>query len=362
MSNIEETPKINQKIYSDNYLLNSYNHLIKKKEIHFLSIFIELSLNIFQEFEIFINGLKLNSVNNKFILLNINNILEKISNVNKLLIIISSIIIFDFLYIFIKKKKFNIKHIIIYIIINVLEIVWFRTFNIIIFSLFFKLKKEFFIVGLIFIIPHIYLIINNFINNHLYYFVPEFIDYPYDEFSSQFDILLFTIKLILACAASTTNSGFGKFCYLILFLLQIIISFYFIHRSINHSYLFMKNTFLNETRLSLYISNSFIILLSVLYGKTEIISTIFFIILICILIVVVMGYMYYIYSPFYYITIKRETPLENTFLYLYILSEKNDFNFIIKNKIKEHYQKCGFCELCKKYINIIRTKKNIDNC
>ena len=105
MSNIEETPKINQKIYSDNYLLNCYNHLIKKKEIHFLSIFIEISINIFQEFEIFINGLKLYPINNKFILLNINNILEKISNVNKLLIIISSIIIFDFLYIFIKKKN-----------------------------------------------------------------------------------------------------------------------------------------------------------------------------------------------------------------------------------------------------------------
>ena len=53
--------------------------------------------------------------------------------------------------------------------------------------------------------------------------------------------------------------------------------------------------------------------------------------------------------------------MENTFFYLYILSEKNDFNFLIKNKIKEHYQKCGFCELCKKYINIIHTKKNIDN-
>ena len=36
--------------------------------------------------------------------------------------------------------------------------------------------------------------------------------------------------------------------------------------------------------------------------------------------------MYYVYIPFYYITIKRETPLENIFFYLYILSEKNDFD------------------------------------
>ena len=204
------------------------------------------------------------------------------------------------------------------------------------------------------------LIINNFQYNHLYYFVPEFIDYPYDEFSSQFDILLFISKFILICSSSTTNSGFGKFCYLILFLLQIFICFYFIHKSINHSYLFMKNTFLNKTRLSLFISNSLILLFSVLYGNTEIVSIIFLIMLICLLIIV-MGYIYYIYCPFYYITIKRETPLENTFFYLYILSEKNDFDFLLKSKIKDHYQKCGFCELCKKYINIIRRKKNIDN-
>ena len=268
--------------------------------------------------------------------------------------------IIELLYYLIKKRKFKINHIYIKIAVNFLEIFFFRTFTLIFLNFFFTLEKESFLFGCLFLFPYIILIINNFQYNHLYYFVPEFIDYPYDEFSSQFDILLFAIKLILTCAASTTNSGFGKFCYLILFLLQIIISFYFIHKSINHSYLFMKNTFLNETRLSLYISNSFIILLAVLYGKTEIISTIFFIILICILIVV-MGYMYYIYSPFNYIKIKRETPFENTFFYLYILSEKNDFNFLIKNKIKEHYQKCGFCELCKKYINIIRTKNNINN-
>ena len=141
MSNREETSKINQKIYSDNYLLNCYNHLIKKKQIHFLLLFIEMSLNIFQEFEIFINGFKLNSpANNKFILFNINNILEKISIVNKFLILISSIIIFDLLYIFMKIKKFNVKHIIINIIINVLEIFWFRAFSVIIFSLFFNYK------------------------------------------------------------------------------------------------------------------------------------------------------------------------------------------------------------------------------
>ena len=37
--------------------------------------------------------------------------------------------------------------------------------------------------------------------------------------------------------------------------------------------------------------------------------------------------------------------------YLYILSEKNDYDFLYENKINEHYKKCGFCFLCKKYNN-----------
>ena len=42
---------------------------------------------------------------------------------------------------------------------------------------------------------------------------------------------------------------------------------------------------------------------------------------------------------------------EITLNYLYILSEKNDYDFLYENKINEHYKKCGFCFLCKKYNN-----------
>ena len=363
MSDIEISI-IEKNINSDNYLINCYENITRIKVVHFLFILIEILLNILQELEVFIRDFKAENITKKNTVINfvslLTNIFNKLPIYGKIVIIIIYMSIIELLFYLIKKRKFKINHTYIKISVNFLEIFFFRTFTLIFLNFFFTLETEFFLLGCLFLFPYIILIINNFQYNHLYYFVPEFIDYPYDEFSSQFDILLFTIKLILACAASTKNSGFGKFCYLILFLLQIIISFYFIHKLINHSYLFMKNTFLNKTRLSLYISNSFIILLAILYGKTEIISTLFFIILICISIVV-MGYMYYIYCPFNYITIKRETPLENTFFYLYILSEKNDFNFLIKNKIKEHYQKCGFCDLCKKYINIIGTKSNIDN-
>ena len=359
MSNREETSKINQKIYSDNYLLNCYNHLIKKKQIHFLLLFIEMSLNIFQEFEIFINGFKLNSpANNKFILFNINNILEKISIVNKFLILISSIIIFDLLYIFMKIKKFNVKHIIINIIINVLEIFWFRAFSVIIFSLFFKLKKELFILGLIFIIPHIYLIINNFFNHHLYYFVPEFIDYPYDEFSSVFDTILMLSKLFLSAAGSISYIQLRQFFFLIFLLIQILFSIYFIMELKNHSYLFMKNSFLNKTRTSLFFTKTLIIIFSLLLDKNGLMNALFIIICI-ILMIIILSYMYFIYSPFLYIAIKRETPIENLIFYFFILSNKNSFSIGLEQKINEHYEVCGKCSICNKFINYLSKYKKI---
>ena len=359
MSSKEETLKINQKIYSDNYLLNCYNHLIKKKEIHFLLLFVEMSLNFFQELEIFIKGFKFNSSkNNKFILLNTNNILEKISIINKLLIIIFSIILFDLLYIFIKIKKFNIKHIIIYIIINVLEILWFRTFNIIIFSLFFKLKKEFFIIGLIFIIPHIYLIIN-FFNNHLYYFVPEFIDYPYDEFSSIFDTILVISKIFLSAAGSINDLQLKKFLFFIFFVKQILFSIYFIFELKNHSYLFMKNLFLNKTRICFFFIKTLIITFALLLDKSGIMNTLFIIICI-IMMIILISYIYCIYNPFLYITIKRETPMENLIFYFFVLSQKNNFSIGLEKKINEHYEECGKCFICNKYINYLNKYKNIN--
>ena len=77
---------------------------------------------------------------------------------------------------------------------------------------------------------------NNFIYNHLFYFVPDFIDYPYDEFSSSFDIILLFTKIFLSIASTTNNSDLGKFFFFILFLEQIFFSFYFIYKLYNYYY------------------------------------------------------------------------------------------------------------------------------
>ena len=367
MSSDTENLQIYKKINRDNYFSNSYIHLTKIKEIHFLFILIEILLNIFEELETFLRGFNSENITKNDTGLNyfsfiINNF-DSLPAVIKLIIIIGFILIFDSLYIILTIKRFKKKYIHILIIVDILELFISRTFTLIFFNVFFTLKLEFFVVGCLFLFPHIYLIMNNFLYNHLYYFVPEFIDYPYDEFSSLYDIVLLLTKFTLSVSGTTSNSGLGKFCFLILFFEQIFFSFYYVYLLKNHSYLFMKNSFLNRTKICLFLSKTIILFIALLFGKDEIMSILFLIICISVLLIL-MAYMYFIYNPFSYIIIKRETPMENIFFYLYILSEKNDFDFVFENKVNEHYEKCGICNLCKrynKYLNRYKIKKNVED-
>ena len=347
----------------DNYLINSYISLTRIKSIHFLFIFIEILLNIFQELDIYVRTLKQeNSSKSDFnfnIISLITSKLEKLSPFVYLLLLIFIMFIFDSLYIVMKLKKFKINHVYLIIIINFLELFVFRTGSLILFNLFLGVKKDLIIIGFIFLIMHLYLVCNNFLFNHLYYFVPQFIDYPYDEFSSSFDIILLFIKLFLSISDKVNNTALGQFSFLILFIAQIFFSLYFIIQIKKKSYLLMKNPFLNETKLVLFLTKTIITIVALIFGRREIKNILFLIICIFILLII-MVYVYLVYNPFFYISIKSEKNLENIFFYLFILSEKNDYEFIIENKINNHYEKCGLCDLCKKYMKY-KYRKVIEN-
>ena len=342
-------PQLYKKISSDNYLLNCYKYLVRSKSIHFIFILIEMILNIFQELEIQMKGFNSEiSFDKKYFISIITFQFEKIPLIIRIIIIVL-ILIFSYTFYFILTiKRFISNYVCISIILNILEIVYFRAIMIIFLNIYLTLPNLYYLVGLVFLIPHIYLIAHNFLYNHLYYFVPNFIDFPYDEFTSLFDIILLFSKLILSVTCNTNNISIKKFFFIILFACQVFFTFYFIYKLIFHSYLFMKNTFLNKTKVSLFCSNTIIIIIAILFGKDEIFTVLFLILFIGIFLII-MAYMYLIYNPFHYIRINRDTKMENIFFYLFVLSEKNELEFLIENKINEHYEKCGLCNLCKKY-------------
>jgi len=351
-------PKIYEKINSDNYLINSYEHLTQIKAVHFLFILIEMIINTIQELEIFLKDLS-----SKEIKSNVNYIsrfvqlLDNLKIVIRFLIIILFMFIFDFIFVCLRKKRFKKKYIIVAIMINLLELFYFRPFMLIYLDLLFSLPDLYFLLGILFFIPHCYLTINHFLYDHLYYYVPQFINYPYDEFSSTFDIILFFIKIFLSASLNTDIGGLGKFFLMIFYFMQFYFCAYFIIKLKNNSYLFMKNSFLNETKFCFFLIKTIAIALALLLGKNEIMNILFFIICI-VLMLVLLVYIYIIYNPLYHVKISKETPMENLFFYLYILSDRDKIDFLFKNKINEHYEKCGSCELCIKYIQYINTDKD----
>ena len=158
--------KIYKNISRNNYLSNCYRHLTKSKIIHFLLILIEVLLNLIQELDIFLRDFIFEKEEQKitklslisYIIIKIN----KIPEIFQLSIIFVFILLFDLLFIFLKKKNFIIKHTYISISINILELLYFRLFILIFFNLLFTLSKFYFLVGIIFCFPHTYLIIYNF--------------------------------------------------------------------------------------------------------------------------------------------------------------------------------------------------------
>ena len=354
---------IYHKMAFNNYLSNCYRYLTKSKVIHILLLLVEILINIIEELDLILKDFNPGNeeqANNKLSFISsITVIFMKLSKIIKVIILSLFVIIFNFLYLLLKKYHFRKRRIYIVTIVNILELLYFRVFMTIFLNLLFTLTNVSLLILIILFLPHLYLVFNNFLYNHLYYCSPVFVNYPYDEFSSSFDIILLIIKLILAVSFSSKDKKLVKFFFIILFLFQIIVSIFFINKLINHSYLFMKNTFLNKIRLSLFLAKSIIISLALLVGKNEILTILFNIISISSLLIII-SYIYFIYNPYYYIKIKIERPMENIYYYLYILSNKENLNFLYVKKMNEHYEKCGICNICQKYFKTFKKNENDD--
>ena len=158
----------------------------------------------------------------------------------------------------------------------------------------------------------------NFSHNHLYYFVPEFIEYLYDEFNSLFDSILIIMKLLISVSGISKNISLGKFYFLILFYLRMFFSFCCVYKLKFHSYLFMKNFFLNITKVCLFFWKTIILIIALLFGRNEIENPLFLLISIYAFLTI-MPYMYFIYNPFsFFIIQKKYLNGKYIFLFIYI--------------------------------------------
>ena len=122
----KENSDIYIKVISNHYLSNCYKYLIRSKLLHFLLMLLEILLNTIQELDLIVRDFNPVNQNEKssilsFILSFIKLINDKIPKIYKFLIMISFVILFDSLYLYIKNNNFIYKnniHIIIILIIR----------------------------------------------------------------------------------------------------------------------------------------------------------------------------------------------------------------------------------------------------
>ena len=203
---------IYKKISTNNYLSNCYRNLVRSVVVHFILILIETALNILNILDLILNNFYRQKEKLKYIA-PIPLLFKRLSQTTKLLMIIFGVVVFDSMHIVLLIKDFRKKKAYIKIIINFLELFHFRVFLLMFLYLFFSLEDMYFLIGLIFIVFHIYLIINNFLYYHLYYYVPNFINYPYDVFSSLYDIILVYYKILSSLAYYSSNQNIGIFFF-----------------------------------------------------------------------------------------------------------------------------------------------------
>ena len=347
----DEIPTKYNYLRNNNYLLNAYKNIIKSNFVHFVVSLIEMILIILQELTIFLFKYSYNiNLENKFIcfIFMLPNKFNNFQELLRVIILLVYSIAFDLIYMLLTKKKFSKNYKSICLLFNLLELVFFRVLMLVNINIFFSLSYRYFIPLFILFILQINLIKDHFLYNHLYYFVPTFVEFPYDEFSSLYDLILLCIKMLLAILVNIRNINQINICYVLLFIIQIYFSFYFIYLLLNKSYLFMKNSFLSVLKLSLFLVQTFTLIIAEAIGKRELISISFLIIIIGSLIII-LAFIILLYDPKDYIQIKTETPMDNLFYYFYIVSDKNELTFLIETKINQHFEKCNICSLCNKF-------------
>ena len=341
------------------YFSNCFISIITNKFFHLIISFIEYYLTIAVQIIIFLRQFQ-NNNNEKAdgirFHLYIASIIRILPVYIKLIIIIT-IYILILLYFFIfNKYSFKQKYIW-KIIINIFEIFLFRVFFIIISHLLFSLNGISLIICILLSIPIYLIIVDDFLINHLYYFSPHFITYPYDYYSSINDIFHLIVKILICIALQSTNENLNKYLFIVAFLFQIIILFFSIYIFIYKSYYIMNNIFLNKARFSFLLSSVLINIIMILLGINNIKNIIFPLIIINTFITFFVIIQVF-YNPYKYAFFDNDENIENIFYYFFIIDHLRNESFTLEEKLENHYSSCNKCDLCKKLKKYLMNKMN----
>ena len=346
-----------RKIINTHYLSLCYKSLIGKEIIHFLLFLIEITLIFLQIIEIYYNDYIPFNANNNYIFSPLTNLaleIDKLPKILKIILypIIIIIIIINSYILNSYKLKINV---LIKIMVNISEILFYRIISLAIFNYLFIFKDLYLIINILFTIPYVFILIFTFSNNHLFLFFPNLIKYPYDSFSKIIDLQLLLIKIFISISRMGSNRNISKSSFALSIFFFFILLFYLSYKMIYKSYYLMNNTNLNNIRFSILLSICISLIVVLLIDKNKLFHVYFVICLVNIILICLILVSYF-YDPYKFANFDKDDNIENIYYYFFMLDRDKNKYFLIEEKIEEHISKCNMCNLCKKY-NIIKNNK-----
>ena len=334
------------------YFSNSYKSIISNKFFHLIIIFFEYVFTHAVQIVIFIRQFdsdykdNISNIHFHLFMIKIVNQTHKYIKIILLSLIFIFILIYYYIYNKYSLKKYRLSN---FITINIFEIFIFRLFFIIICHYLFSLENN--IISLVFVIISILIIviiIHSFFMNHLYYFSPHFVVYPYDYYSSFNDIFHLFQKYFICLSLQSSNINLNKYIFIIVFILQIISFLCSVYIFNFKSYYIMSNILLNKARFSFILSIVLINLIMIFLGINNIKNLSFLIFglniyIICFIIIQIF------YNPYNYIYFNTDEHVENIYFYFYIIDHIKNQDFILEEKIEKHISACRSCDLCLKF-------------
>ena len=268
-------------------------------------------------------------------------------------IIIVTIILFHYSYSRIGKivKKLDI------IIINFFEFFFIRFLFIFYLEFLFSLSSLYFLLFFILSIPFLvftFIDINIF---HISGFMLEIIDFPFDDFTSLYDIQKMIIKILLSIGGVSKSKILCELMFYLQFLFLVAFLIYDSYIIFYKCYYLMNNELIAKTKYSNILSLVIVQIFMLFMKPEEIFERSFIIIFISIIIFTTL-FIFLFYNPYKYIIIDTPNNKENLFYYFFVIDRNKNVACFLEQKIQEHIYKCNHCSLCSKYQEYLNSNNN----
>ena len=345
----------NGKLNNSHYLSISCKAIVKNRIIHYILFFGELYYLFFFILDLYSKDFKINQESKitspfLFLIIMLNQLAMEIRFI--IFFVIMLFIIVSYFILNFRRVKINI---IVKVFVNANELIFHRLLSLLMFNYLHILKGIYLFISIVITAFYAFILLFNFYENHLCFFFPNLVNYPYDQFSMIIDIHVLIIKIFISISTMSSNRYTSILFFILSLFILIILLLYLTFLLRYKSYYIMNNCSLNKMKYSIILSVCITIIFILIIDKRDI-TNIYYIFIytnIFLLCIFICSF----YDPYKYCKFDKDDNEENVIYYFFILNRNKNHFLLIEEKIQIHLSRCQRCNLCKKYNSI----KEVEN-